>query len=519
MIMSYGSPKPLRMKQKTEFPPLHIAVLALIMSASPVTYGFGFDDVAKKAAETARAPYKKPDTTLPPTIADLDYDQYRDIRYKSDQDIWRRDGLPFELAFFHRGHFFSEGVKINEISADGVHEIHFSPAQFDYGANKIDSSQLQGLGYAGFRVHYAVNKPSYKDEVLVFLGSSYFRALGSGQRYGASARGLAIDTGLSSGEEFPCFREFWIEKPQAGTKILTIYALLDSPRASGAYRFLLSPGNETAVDVKARLFLRSPVGTLGIAPLTSMFFFGANQHTTQDDYRPQVHDSDGLSVHSGTGEWLWRALTNPARLLTSSFTVTNPAGFGLMQRERSAQQYQDIEARYEMRPSVWVEPKGSWGTGRIELVQIPAPDETHDNIVAYWVPATQPAPGQPYDFSYRLHWQNQDPARPPQSWVTQTRRGQGFQRKPDNSIGFIVDFAGPALAKLPPDTRLDGVVSSDANGQILEANTYHNDISGGERLTLRLHRLDDSKPVELRAFLRHGKDTVSETWSYLLPPG
>ena len=222
---------------------------------------------------------------------------------------------------------------------------------------------MKGLGFAGFRVHFPVNTQAYKDEVLVFLGASYFRALGQGQQFGLSARGLAIDTAESSGEEFPRFVEFWIERPQPGAKELTIYALLDSPRATGAYRFVLKPGVTTVLDTDARLFLRKNVAKLGLAPLTSMFYFGGNQRPSREDYRPAVHDSDGLSIREATNNWIWRPLVNPKRLLVTSFALSDPAGFGLMQRARSFEQYQDLEARYDLRPSAWIEPKGGWGTG------------------------------------------------------------------------------------------------------------------------------------------------------------
>ena len=345
--------------------------------------------------------------------------------------------------------------------------------------------QLQHLGFAGFRVHYPVNTQKYKDEVLVFLGASYLRALGKGQLYGISARGLAVDTALNSGEEFPQFTEFWLQRPQARDKELTIYALLDSPRVSGAYRFVLKPGETTAIEVKSQLYLRENVTILGIAPLTSMYFFGENQRSAVEDYRPEVHDSDGLSVQSGTGEWIWRPLVNPKRLLVTSYALTNPQGFGMMQRDRAFASYQDLEAHYEMRPSVWIEPIGNWGAGRIELVQLPTPDETNDNAVAFWVPEVMPTPGKPYQIEYRMLWQKDSETRPPLSWVTQTRRGHGYLRKVDDSVALVVDFEGPALARLAPDTKLEAIVSSDANGKLLETNTYRNDVSGGWRMTVR----------------------------------
>jgi periplasmic glucans biosynthesis protein len=478
---------------------------------------FGFDDVAQRAKDLAGAPFKKAGG-LPKELQGLDYDRYRDIRYKPDRFLWRAPNSSFEIAFFHQGLYYDQPVRINEVNAQGVREIAFNPDDFDYGANKIDTAKLRGLGFAGFRVHYPVNTPKYEDEVLVFVGASYFRALGKGQLYGASARGLAVDTAAASGEEFPRFVEFWIERPAPGAKDLTVYALLDSRRVTGGYRFVLKPGVETAVEVKARLFLRESVGKLGLAPLTSMFFFGENQRPPYEDYRPEVHDSDGLSIHAGNGEWIWRPLVNPRRLLVTSFATASPEGFGLMQRDREFLHYEDTEVRHELRPSVWVEPKGKWGPGRVELVQIPAPDETNDNIVAYWVPDTAPAPKEPYDFEYRLLWQKDLETRPPLAWVAQTRRGRGYMRNPDGSITFIVDFEGPALEKLPADAKPEALVSADGNAQILERNGYRNEVTGGWRMAVRLRRIDDAKPVELRAFLRRGNDVLSETWSYILPP-
>lgn len=474
--------------------------------------------MAKRARELASTPFKKPDAPLPKSIQSLTYDQYRDIRYKADQARWRREKLPFELAFFHEGLYFNTPVALNEIVGRKVVPIRFDPDAFDYGANRIDRRDVENLGYAGFRVHYALNTPKYKDEVLAFLGASYFRALGKGQRYGASARGLAIDTALQSGEEFPRFVEFWIERPAQNARQLVIYGLLDSVRATGAYRFVLRPGTDTVLDVKARLYLRANVTKLGIAPLTTMFFSGENQRSTNDDYRPEVHDSDGLSVQSGTGEWVWRPLVNPKRLLVTSYALTNPLGFGLMQRDRAFTSYEELYSRYELRPSVWVETIGEWGAGRVELVQIPTPDETNDNVVAFWVPGEPPQPNAPYDLKYRLHWQKTNERHPPLSWVIQTRRGHGYMRKPDNSIAYTVDFAGPALEQLPAGAKVESVLSLDGNAELVENTTYHNDVTGGWRIALRVRRIDDRKPVEMRAYLRLNQETLSETWSYIIPP-
>jgi glucans biosynthesis protein len=492
--------------------------MLVALAAAGACHAFDFEDVAKRAKDIAASPYKKPDVNLPKALQELTYDQYRDIRYKPDRALWRTAKLPFEVMFFHQGLYYNYPVAIHEITANGgVRDVPFDPDLFDYGHNKLDPNTLRGLGFAGFRVHYPVNSQKYKDEVLVFLGASYFRALGKGQRYGISARALAIDTALTSGEEFPRFTEFWIERPQPNAHDLRIYALLDSPSASGAYRFVLRPGVDTIVDVHSRLFLRHNVAKLGLAPLTSMYYFGENHRIGIDDFRPEVHDSDGLSIHSGTGEWLWRPLVNPKRLLVTSFAVDNPQGFGVQQRDRHFYRYEDLEARYETRPSVWIEPRGAWGGGRIELVQIPTPDETNDNVVAYFVPDVSPAPQQGYDLDYRMLWQMDNETLPTLAHVSQSRRGHGYRRKPDDSIAFMIDFEGEVLKKLPIDTPVEGVVSGDANIEIVEVNAYRNDVTNGWRLALRFKRHDDKKASELRAFLRTGTTTLSETWSYILP--
>jgi glucans biosynthesis protein len=493
-------------------------VALLFVCVPPLALGFDFDEVAHRAQQLAAQPYRPQKVELPKELQGIDYDRFRDIRFRPDRSLWRDARLPFEVAFFHMGLYFDRPVRINEIVGNTPREIRFDSTLFDYGSNKFDPQRMSGLGFAGFRVHYPLNTPKYKDEVLVFLGASYFRALGRNQVYGISARGLAIDTGLASGEEFPAFVEFWLERPSAAATELTIYGLLDSRRVSGAYRFTLRPGLETVIDVKERLFMRENVSRLGIAPLTTMFFFGENQRSNRDDYRPEVHDSDGLSIQSGTGEWIWRPLINPKRLLVTSFALTNPLGFGVMQRDRDFAHYEDLEARYDLRPSVWVQPKGSWGAGRVELVQIPSPDETNDNIVAYWVPDSPPAPKAPLDLEYRLLWQREATTRPPSSWVMQTRRGRGYYRNDDGSLGLVVDFEGPALRRLAADAEVEGIVTVDSNAEVREVVTHRNDATGGWRLVLRFARVDPVKPAELRAYLRTRTSTLSETWSYILPP-
>jgi glucans biosynthesis protein len=500
-------------------PPRRALALVCLLLAAPqgaAALAFQFDDVAALAKARAEHPYRRENRPAPEELRALTYDQYRDIRYRPDHALWRGDRLPFEVMFFHLGKFQTAPVRMNEVTSDGVRHIAYDSADFDYGKNSLSPATWGDLGFAGFRVHYALNDAAYKDELVVFLGASYFRALAAGLRYGLSARGLALDTVGGRGEEFPDFTEFWLVRPTPEARTLTVYALLDSPRASGAYRFDVHPGAETVVDVHAQIRLRAPVATLGLAPLTSMYFFGENQ-PHRADFRPEVHDSDGLSVATGDGEWLWRPLSNPRHTFTTSFTMRELRGFGLMQRDRSFASYEDGEARYELRPSAWVEPVGSWGPGRVELMQLPTADETNDNSVAYWVPKNVPAPGAPLDFTYRLHWQGADMQRPPGAWVAQTRAGRGFAELPDDQYQFLVDFTGPSLAGLRADAPVEAVVTAPANGEIVERNAYRVEATGMWRMLVRVRQLRPNEPTELRGFLRSGKDVLTETWSNVVP--
>ena len=502
---------------------------------------FGFDDVAAIAERESAAPYIAPQPRLPAELVGLGYDALRDIRYRPEKAIWRDQGLPFELQFFHLGGGHLLPVLIHEVHEGRVRLLGYDAAAWDFGSHRFDRSGFGNLGHAGFRVHHALNSPAYKDELVVFLGASYFRAVGRGQQYGLSARGLAIDTvGGAGGEEFPRFKAFWIERPAspniangADASTLTIHALLDSPRATGAVRFVLQPGEATVVDVQARFFLRAtaagaaPVAMLGLAPLTSMYLHGENQPQAAD-FRPEVHDSDGLLVAGSAGqalpnaatEWLWRPLVNPRQPLASSFTLQRLEGFGLLQRDRRFASYEDSEAHYERRPSAWVQPVGDWGPGRVVLLQLPTPNETEDNIVAAWVPATLPAPGQPLDLAYRLHWQGDKPMQPPGAHTVQSRRGRSWAAPVAGEVQHLIDFDGPALRALPAGAQVTAVASAGAGGRITEARAYPHP-QGGWRLQLRAVRSDPTQPLELRAHLQHslphGPHVLTETWAALIP--
>ncbi len=503
-----------------------LALVVGLLAAAPAD-AFNFFDVARRAKELSTEKYKAQTSRLPKELRELKFAEYQQIQLRRDKYHWADGKLPFQLTFNHQGMAFDLPVKINEVDAGGIREIKYNPDDFEFGPRKPDAKALKDLGFAGFRVLYPLNDPAKRDDELVsFLGASYFRVVGKGQVYGISARGLAIDTAVASGEEFPRFTEFWIARPANQDKHIVIYALLDSPRATGAYRFTITPGETTSVQVRSRLYLRAPVSKLGIAAMASMYMFGANQPSATMNYRPEMHDSDGLAFHAGNGEWLWRPLNNPKRLAHSSFAVENPRGFGLQQRGRAFSQYEDIDDRYELRPSLWVEPEGNWGKGQIELVEIPTADETNDNIVAFWVPQEQPKPGTALDLNYTLQWTRNEAGYhdPKLARVLQTRRsigenkGPDLIRRPDGSIALLIDFSAPPPAKpKDPPVPVSLSFSTNGNADVVENSLRHNPATGGWRVTLRVKVKDASKPVEMRAGLVNGQQAVSETWSYQLP--
>lgn len=493
--------------------------------ASPAR-AFSLDDVSAKARDLMEKPYVAPASNLPPVFSTMQFADYQKIQPRRDRFEWSDQGTPFKLSFYHQGMQFNAPVKINEVVGNAVQEIKYDASRFDFGDLAFDKDATAKLGYAGFRVLYPINQDGKDDEIMSFLGASYFRVVGKGQVYGLSSRGLAIDTALQAPEEFPNFREFWIQRPNPQDKQLVIYALLDSPRVTGAYQFILTPGKDAVLDVQANVFMRGDVNTLGIAPLTSMFLYGPNQQREKHNFRPAIHDSNGLAIHTGSGEWLWRPLNNPRQLAVSTFQVENPLGFGLLQRGREFSRFEDLKDRYDLRPSAWIEPQGKWGKGKVELVEIPTADETNDNIVAFWTPDVQPVKGEARQFAYRMHWTTDEAALhgPDNAWVRQTFNAAGelmqpnLIRKLDGSTALLVDFEGPVLAKLPDNAAVTSQVSVGDNAELLENVLERNTAIQGWRLTLRVRVKNTALPVELRAALMQGDKPLSETWSYQMPP-
>ncbi|MFA6286071.1 MAG: glucan biosynthesis protein [Opitutaceae bacterium] len=480
---------------------------------------FDFEVLQYRAKALAAKPYAPPANRVPESLRKLTYDQYRDIRFNPDAAWWRREQLPFQLQFFHPGFLFNQTVQISEVQNGEVEQIPYDKNLFNFGANRDLGSIPRDMGFTGFRIHCPLNSPDYLDELAVFQGASYFRALGKGMRYGLSARGLALNTAEPGGEEFPVFIEFWIKKPVPNSTLVTAYALLDSPSVAGAYRFIITPGPSTVMEIKTALYRRKDVAVFGIAPLTSMFWFGENNGDRHGDLRPEVHDSDGLMMERGGGEWIWRPLTNPKTVQVASFVDENPRGFGLVQRDRRFESYEDLEACYHQRPSSWVEPIGKWGAGDVRLVELPTPDETNDNIVAFWVPAKMPAIGQPLLLEYKLHWfiEGQGGRKPPAGYTLATRIGHSKTNESDLTR-FWVDFSGPYLNAQKSDRGMSPNIWVGKGATLVHQSLEKNPFNGSWRVAFALKPDGSGKPVELRCFLQKPPHILTETWSYLWNP-
>ena len=454
----------------------------------------------------AKQAYAAPDDKLPAAIDKLTYEQYGSIRYRPDRALWAGRHLPFTAEFFPRAALYRSRVDIFEVTAGQAKAVPYAPDMFDYAdpSHRVPDN----LGFSGLKLRAPINKPDTYDEVCVFLGASYFRAVGRNQFFGLSARGLAIGTGNPRGEEFARFSAFWLETPQEGVNAIVLHALLDSPSTTGAYRFTIRPGDTTVFDVESTLYPRTDIAEPGIAPLTSMYLFDLKDARRFDDWRPAVHDSDGLAITNGHEEQLWRPLANPAELQISAFTDMGPHGFGLMQRNRAFAHYQDLQVNYERRPTLWVEPIGDWGAGAVDLVEIPTPNETNDNIVTFWRPRDKLAAHGEYAFTYRLHWGPDRPAPGPLARVVATRVGAG--EKPGTRV-FVLEFAGDSV-KLPADAKTRVEIGA-SKGDLFNVFSIPNDATGGWRISFDLDPKGE-RLVEMHCYLTGDQGPLTETWIY-----
>ncbi len=478
--------------------------LAADYLGEPIPFNRGaFLEAARALSER---PFDDRRDEMPQALQEMGYDAYRAMR--------PGEGWPIPLSPAHRfymdallgGFVFKQPVDIFLVEGGTARRLVFDRSMYVFDPPADTVVPEGALPFSGFRLRAELNNSGVLDEFAVFQGASYFRAIGKAETYGLSARGLAINTGQPNGEEFPYFRTFYIERPAADAQAVVVHALLDSPSTTGAYRITLRPGEATITDVELTLFPRQDIGTIGFAPFSSMFLFDETNRSKFDDYRDAVHDSEGLSIFTGRGEWLWRPLANPERLQVSAFVDTTPNGFGLVQRKRNYRDYEDAEARYETRPTAWVEPIGDWGPGAVVLFEIPSHQETNDNIVAYWQPEEKILAGQPFSLTYRIHWDDSPPDVAEGPRVIQTRHGRNFLGSQEL---FVIDYQ--VDADLDVSSAKASVEASA--GKVRNITHYRTPTPGILRISFELDP-DGNKSIELRASISVEGAAPSETWLY-----
>ena len=461
------------------------------------------------ARQLARRPFQVPPNDLPDAFASLTYEQYSGIKSAPGSAIWA-DGRGISVEPLHRGFVFGNSVALFTVEDGTVRRLAYDRARFDYGRLAVPAN-VGDAGFSGFRLLSTFGNGAPTDFAIV-QGATFFRALARGQNFGVFARALTLKPAEARGEEFPIFRAFWIERPLAGSNAITIHGIIDSESTSGAVRMTFRPGEATIVDVETSLFPRVNLEHVGLGGMTSTYLFGPNDRRNIDDARPAVYETGGLQMLNGQGEWLWRPLHNPETLQISAFVDNAPKGFGLIQRERSYEAYQDDDQRFDRRPSLWIEPIGEWGQGTVQLLEIPSDAEINDNILAYWRPKNVMAANTEVAVAYRQYWCWLPPERPPLAIVTATRVGRGSAGRRRR---FFVDFTGDmlgdaAVADLKP-------VLAVGPGSIHSVKVW----PYPERKTIRVSfELDpgNDNACEMRLILQAGGKPISETWLYRWTP-
>lgn len=473
--------------------------------------GQAFD--AGKVADIARQLSKQPFTALandlPGIFSNLDINQYNAIKPRQPYQIWSGDDRGIVVEPLHRGFVFTNAVDLYLVEDGTVHRIAYEASRYDFGSLNVPAN-IGDIGFSGFKLTSTIDGPPF--DFAFFQGASFFKAIARGQNFGALARTLTLKPAEARGEEFPFFRAFWLERPAAGSNSITIHAVLDTESTTGAVRMTARPGDMTIIDVETTLFPRVNLEHVGLGGIGSTYFFGPNDRRNSDDIRPAVYESDGLQILNGRGEWIWRPLHNPETLQISAFVDQSPKGFGLLQRERAYEAFEDDEQRYDRRPSLWIEPLGDWSEGTVQLLEIPTDSEFNDNILAYWRPKAVMQAGSEISLAYRQYWCWTPPERPDLAIVGTTRTGQGTSGRHRR---FIVDFTGDILGTTPAGDIKPVISLGPGVIQNLKLWPYP------ERKTARIaFELDpgNENASEMRLILEADGKQISETWLYRWTP-
>ncbi len=494
------------------------AVPLKLAPARPFTHA----GLVQKAKAMSTQPYQPPYRPAPAIVDTIEYLQHGKIKFKADSALYGDNPKSYPVTFFPVGKYFPKSIKMFAVEGNQSREVLYTPSLFDMPDDSPAKKLPEDTGFAGFQIKEPKTRADWATkDWIAFLGASYFRAIGSLGEYGLSARGIAIDTALPSGEEFPDFTEFYIQATPDPEHPLVIFALLDGPSIAGAYKFSFHRDKGVMVEAECSLFMRKDVKRFGVAPMTSFFWFAEYNKSYQLEWRNAAHDSEGLALWTGAGERIWRPLSNPPHISVSAFMDNNPKGFGLLQRNRDPQRFTDRYLNYERRPSLWIEPLGNWGEGAIQLIELPTDHEDYDNIGAMWVPKEPVKAGQNFEFRYKMHWDADEPypatnlAKP---IVTRIGRG-GFpysRANPPEKKRVVIEFGGGGLDTLPKDVTPEAKITP-SRGEISHIFLETTSWNSHWRLQFDI-AAPGPEPVDIRVYLRNGDIALTETWLFQMFP-
>ncbi|KNY20406.1 glucan biosynthesis protein D [Methylobacterium sp. ARG-1] len=473
---------------------------------------FEANTLADIARARAAAPYAAPRTDdVPAVLKGLSRDAYEAIHPVPGRAVWAGRDFGYEIEPLLRGSIFDTPVSLFTVENGRVQPLAYDKDSL-IAANIALPELTADTAFSGFRLRARFSDGGDVSNFALFQGASFFRLVAEGQDFGINARALALRPADSRGEEFPLFRALFIEAPAPGQPIV-VHALVESESATAAFKLTLTPGREASVaGIDGTVFARAELDHIGLGGMQGSYLFGPLDRQKVDDLRAAAFSVEGLSIRNGYGEPIWRPVHNPEALQVSAFLDRGPKGFGLMQRARAYDDFEDDRRHWEQRPSLWIEPQDDWSEGAVTLLEIPSDSELNENVFAYWRPKAKLTKGGEMRFLCRQHWSKgwPDPLPPELARVKDSRCGRG-------STGtrrlFAVDFQGDGLAR-PEEIE---VALSASAGTITRQDRFHYP----ERRTLRvLFELDpgSERASELRLGLRRGQDRASETWLFRWTP-
>lgn len=493
-------------------------IALLLLAAAPASatklgpkQAFDYAALVTKAQQASKKPYAKPAEPNADILTELTGEVANRIIFDHDGALWRDvEGAP-KIEFFHRNTYFREKVRMHVLESGQSREILYDTAMYNYGATRLAKTLPEDLGFAGFRVMNAHNKDT---DWLAYLGASYFRSATPFDQYGISARAIAIDSGFKD-EEHARYTDVWFERRGNDLRII---GWVEGPSVVGVIRYdvRVEQNKDAVMDVDASFFIRKDVRRLGLAPLTSMYWYGERDRRYATDWHPEVHDSDVLVVHGANGEQVSRQLQNPKLTVVSTFDADKPKGFGLLQRDRDPDHYLDEAFKYEVRPDLWIEPVKGFDKGKVVLLELATAADVNDNTVAFWQPTAPVKAGAKFALAYKLYWSANQPKRPPVAEVYSTRVGWGGSPPAPTTRRFAVEFEGGTLDKLPADATVIPVVTSP-KGTVERPRVVR---SSGKRWRAEFDLKDPGDdPIDIRMHLKSGTQVLSETWIYNYRPG